>query len=287
MTSWLSEVTSGVELPFPVAAAGLESAKSSDYEAAFTCFLAAARHGYSKAQFNTGVCYERGRGVGKDKGQVTTHTQIQPNTHTPADKYTLIGIHSWTQTTPSSHIQMLKHALPNLLCVLMLIPVVFIFSPVSLPTPSLSLHPLFPSLPPPLQALNFYSQAAAGGHSQAQYRYARLLLSCRGQQSAEDLDKAIHLLEQAAVAGLTQVRVQRSVGGVEMKATLILPPLTDSVLWFLSLSLLSLLMFPSHLFFPLCLFLPLLSFAASFLPIVLCLFYLYLFSLSFHPPFFP
>ncbi|XP_046907582.1 death ligand signal enhancer isoform X2 [Hypomesus transpacificus] len=104
---------------------GLESAKSSDYEAAFTCFLAAARHGYSKAQFNTGVCYERGRGVGKDKGQ----------------------------------------------------------------------------------ALNFYSQAAAGGHSQAQYRYARLLLSCRGQQSAEDLDKAIHLLEQAAVAGLTQAQV--------------------------------------------------------------------------------
>ncbi|XP_062332579.1 death ligand signal enhancer isoform X2 [Osmerus eperlanus] len=104
---------------------GLESVKSGAYEAAFTCFLAAARHGYSKAQFNTGVCYERGRGVGKDKGQ----------------------------------------------------------------------------------ALNFYSQAAAGGHSQAQYRYARLLLSCRGQQSAEDLDKAIHLLEQAAVAGLAQAQM--------------------------------------------------------------------------------
>ncbi|XP_028271788.1 death ligand signal enhancer isoform X2 [Parambassis ranga] len=45
---------------------GLESAKNEDYEQALTCFLAAAQHGYSKAQFNTGVCYEKGRGVNKD-----------------------------------------------------------------------------------------------------------------------------------------------------------------------------------------------------------------------------
>ncbi|XP_056147655.1 death ligand signal enhancer [Lampris incognitus] len=46
---------------------GLESVQRDNYKAAFTCFLAAAECGYSKAQFNTGVCYERGRGVGKDK----------------------------------------------------------------------------------------------------------------------------------------------------------------------------------------------------------------------------
>lgn len=50
--------------------AGLESCKSGNYEDAFLCFAAAAKHGYNKAQFNTGVCYEKGRGVQKDKEKV-------------------------------------------------------------------------------------------------------------------------------------------------------------------------------------------------------------------------
>ncbi|KAM9511073.1 DAP3-binding cell death enhancer 1-like isoform 2-T2 [Salvelinus alpinus] len=105
---------------------GLESAKTGDYEAAFSCFLASARRGYCKAQFNTGVCYEKGRGVGKD-GE---------------------------------------------------------------------------------KALHFYSQAASGGHSQAQYRCAKLLLGSRGQQSTQqDLDSAISLLQQAASAGLKEAQV--------------------------------------------------------------------------------
>ncbi|KAF4104594.1 death ligand signal enhancer [Onychostoma macrolepis] len=45
---------------------GLESARAGDYETAFSCFLASAQHDYSKAQFNLGVCYERGRGVQAD-----------------------------------------------------------------------------------------------------------------------------------------------------------------------------------------------------------------------------
>lgn len=57
-----------------------------------------------------------------------------------------------------------------------------------------------------LQALYYYWQAAAGGHRQAQYRYAKLLLTSRGQQSLEQLNTAINLLEQAAAAGLTKVR---------------------------------------------------------------------------------
>ncbi|XP_037636783.1 LOW QUALITY PROTEIN: death ligand signal enhancer [Sebastes umbrosus] len=104
---------------------GLESAKSENYEEAFTCFVAAAQQGYSKAQFNTGVCYEKGRGVGKDKEK----------------------------------------------------------------------------------ALHYYWQAAVGGHKQAQYRYAKLLLTSRGQQSLEELNTAINLLEQAASAGLTKAQV--------------------------------------------------------------------------------
>lgn len=104
---------------------GLESAKSQNYEEAFTCFLAAAQQGYSKAQFNTGVCYEKGRGVHKDKEK----------------------------------------------------------------------------------ALHYYWQASVSGHTQAQYRYAKLLLTSRGQQSEEELKTAINLLEKAAAAGLTKAQV--------------------------------------------------------------------------------
>ncbi|XP_035525411.1 death ligand signal enhancer isoform X2 [Morone saxatilis] len=104
---------------------GLESAKGENYEEAFICFVAAARQGYSKAQFNLGVCYEKGRGVSKDKEK----------------------------------------------------------------------------------ALYYYWQAAAGGHRQAQYRYAKLLMTSRGHQSLEELNAAISLLEQAAAAGLTKAQV--------------------------------------------------------------------------------
>ncbi|XP_056295494.1 death ligand signal enhancer isoform X2 [Pseudoliparis swirei] len=104
---------------------GLESTKSENYEEAFTCFLAAAEQGYSKAQFNTGVCYEKGRGVVKDK-----------------DK-----------------------------------------------------------------ALFYYWQAAVSGHRQAQYRYAKLLLTSRGRQSLEELNTAIGFLKQAAAAGISKAQV--------------------------------------------------------------------------------
>ncbi|KAK7137495.1 hypothetical protein R3I94_013217 [Phoxinus phoxinus] len=52
---------------------GLESAKAGDHETAFSCFLASAQHGYSKAQFNVGVCYERGRGVRRDHSKAVLY----------------------------------------------------------------------------------------------------------------------------------------------------------------------------------------------------------------------
>ena len=64
----------GQRFYFPFYPTGLESAKSENYEEAFTCFLVAAQHGYDKAQFNTAVCYEKGRGVGKDKEKVRRHS---------------------------------------------------------------------------------------------------------------------------------------------------------------------------------------------------------------------
>ncbi|KAJ8015378.1 hypothetical protein DPEC_G00025510 [Dallia pectoralis] len=106
---------------------GLESAKAGDLDAAFLCFQASARQGYCKAQFNLGVCYEKGRGVHPDREK----------------------------------------------------------------------------------AHHFYSQAAAAGHSQAQYRSAKFLLHpSRGQQRTQhDLDTAISLLQQAASAGLRKAQV--------------------------------------------------------------------------------
>ncbi|MEQ2295300.1 hypothetical protein AMECASPLE_012655 [Ameca splendens] len=104
---------------------GLESAKSENYEEAFCCFLASAQHGYNKAQFNTGVCFEKGRGVIKDKEK----------------------------------------------------------------------------------ALHYYKLAAISGHKQAQYRYAKLLLTSRGHQSMEELNTAIRFLEKAASDGLTKAQM--------------------------------------------------------------------------------
>uniref|UniRef100_A0A3P9IKM7 Death ligand signal enhancer n=1 Tax=Oryzias latipes TaxID=8090 RepID=A0A3P9IKM7_ORYLA len=104
---------------------GLENTKAENYREAFMCFQAAAQQGYSKAQFNTAVCYEKALGVDKD-----------------IDK-----------------------------------------------------------------ALYFYRQAAARGHKQAQYRYAKLLLTSRGQQSAEEMNTVINLLQEAAAAGITKAQL--------------------------------------------------------------------------------
>ncbi|XP_051505329.1 death ligand signal enhancer [Myxocyprinus asiaticus] len=105
---------------------GLESAKAGNYETAFSCFLASAQHNYSKAQFNVGVCFEKGRGVKRDHNK----------------------------------------------------------------------------------ALQYYRRAAVAGHSQAQYRCAKLLLNSRGQQSSQtNTEEALSFLYAAADAGLTEAQV--------------------------------------------------------------------------------
>ncbi|XP_061858079.1 death ligand signal enhancer isoform X2 [Colius striatus] len=45
---------------------GIESMRAGHYRIAYTCFKLAADRGYSKAQFNVGLCYEHGRGTEKD-----------------------------------------------------------------------------------------------------------------------------------------------------------------------------------------------------------------------------
>ncbi|XP_064314930.1 death ligand signal enhancer isoform X3 [Phalacrocorax carbo] len=45
---------------------GIESMRAGHYRIGYTCFKLAADRGYSKAQFNVGLCYEHGRGTEKD-----------------------------------------------------------------------------------------------------------------------------------------------------------------------------------------------------------------------------
>lgn len=44
--------------------------RNGDYVAAFSYFQKAADYGYSKAQYNVGLCHEHGRGTPKDLGKV-------------------------------------------------------------------------------------------------------------------------------------------------------------------------------------------------------------------------
>uniref|UniRef100_A0A8C3PUK7 DAP3 binding cell death enhancer 1 n=1 Tax=Chrysolophus pictus TaxID=9089 RepID=A0A8C3PUK7_CHRPC len=45
---------------------GIESMRAGHYQIGYTCFKLAADRGYTKAQFNVGLCYEHGRGTEKD-----------------------------------------------------------------------------------------------------------------------------------------------------------------------------------------------------------------------------
>ncbi|NWR85515.1 DELE protein, partial [Furnarius figulus] len=45
---------------------GIESMRAGHCRIGYTCFKLAADRGYSKAQFNVGLCYEHGRGTEKD-----------------------------------------------------------------------------------------------------------------------------------------------------------------------------------------------------------------------------
>jgi TPR repeat protein len=49
---------------------GTENMKNGDYTAAFSYFQKAADRGYSKAQYNAGLCHEHGRGTPRDLSKV-------------------------------------------------------------------------------------------------------------------------------------------------------------------------------------------------------------------------
>lgn len=57
--------------------AGTENMKTGNYTAAFSYFQKAADRGYSKAQYNVGLCLEHGRGTPRDLSKVLSHPQSQ------------------------------------------------------------------------------------------------------------------------------------------------------------------------------------------------------------------
>lgn len=57
---------------------GTENMKSGDYTAAFSYFQKAAARGYSKAQYNAGLCHEHGRGTPRDISKVFPFPQARP-----------------------------------------------------------------------------------------------------------------------------------------------------------------------------------------------------------------
>ncbi|XP_035972292.2 death ligand signal enhancer isoform X1 [Halichoerus grypus] len=55
---------------------GTENMRNGNYAAAFSYFQKAADHGYSKAQYNVGLCHEHGRGTPRDLGKAALFYQL-------------------------------------------------------------------------------------------------------------------------------------------------------------------------------------------------------------------
>uniref|UniRef100_A0A8C6YPX0 Death ligand signal enhancer n=1 Tax=Nothoprocta perdicaria TaxID=30464 RepID=A0A8C6YPX0_NOTPE len=61
--------------------------RAGHYKAAYTCFKLAADRGYSKAQFNVGLCYEHGRGTEKDLEKAAFYYYLAASNCHPMAQY--------------------------------------------------------------------------------------------------------------------------------------------------------------------------------------------------------
>ncbi|XP_052540876.1 death ligand signal enhancer [Tympanuchus pallidicinctus] len=66
---------------------GIESMREGHYQTGYTCFKLAADRGYSKAQFNVGLCYEHGRGTGKDLEKAAFYYYLAASSCHPMAQY--------------------------------------------------------------------------------------------------------------------------------------------------------------------------------------------------------
>uniref|UniRef100_A0A8C0HCG5 DAP3 binding cell death enhancer 1 n=1 Tax=Chelonoidis abingdonii TaxID=106734 RepID=A0A8C0HCG5_CHEAB len=66
---------------------GIENVSDGHYRAAYSCFKLAADRGYSKAQFNVGLCYEHGRGTEKDLAKAALYYHRAASNGHPMAQY--------------------------------------------------------------------------------------------------------------------------------------------------------------------------------------------------------
>ncbi|KAM7162694.1 death ligand signal enhancer isoform 2-T2 [Macrochelys suwanniensis] len=66
---------------------GIESVGDGHYRAGYSCFKLAADRGYSKAQFNVGLCYEHGRGTEKDLAKAALYYHRAASNGHPMAQY--------------------------------------------------------------------------------------------------------------------------------------------------------------------------------------------------------
>ncbi|XP_039630194.1 death ligand signal enhancer [Polypterus senegalus] len=107
--------TTEASIPVILNIIGLKSANAGDYQAAFSCFRMAASQGYSKAQFNVGVCYEKGKGAQKNIEKAALYfKQAAVSGHIQAQyryaKYILNSKHSVQAEDVQEAISLLKQA---------------------------------------------------------------------------------------------------------------------------------------------------------------------------------
>lgn len=70
---------------YVVFSSGIESMRAGHYRIGYTCFKLAADRGYSKAQFNVGLCYEHGRGTEKDLEKVSAGCRLVYEWYKPGE----------------------------------------------------------------------------------------------------------------------------------------------------------------------------------------------------------
>uniref|UniRef100_A0A8C5PVF1 Death ligand signal enhancer n=1 Tax=Leptobrachium leishanense TaxID=445787 RepID=A0A8C5PVF1_9ANUR len=104
------------ETSFPVVLNifGIISARdSADYRTAFHLFKESAENGYSKAQYNAGVCYEQGKGVKKNMSKAAKYYLLASNNGHNRAKYRLARYLLHDETKPEglqNALRLLKEA---------------------------------------------------------------------------------------------------------------------------------------------------------------------------------
>uniref|UniRef100_H3AVN1 DAP3 binding cell death enhancer 1 n=1 Tax=Latimeria chalumnae TaxID=7897 RepID=H3AVN1_LATCH len=168
---------------------GLQNVHASEYEMAFSYFMMAAKQGYSKAQYNVGVCFERGSGVPKDLWKAAWYYRLAAaQGHSMAQyRYAKYLLHHKTGsdiTDAQEAIALLEQA-----------------AGVGLKEAQAYLGVLYMKAPhqDEQKAVTYLKMAAESGDSQSQYHLGTCYQNGIGVQ--QSIGRALKLFQQAAASG--------------------------------------------------------------------------------------